>query len=75
MIDIYLQHGSDSGVFDREGRFVPQAFEDMFAQIDKDGDGAFSFTDLRNLVARNRLLMDPFGVSSLALISISADTN
>ncbi|KAM7205143.1 Caleosin related domain containing protein [Naviculisporaceae sp. PSN 640] len=58
------KHGSDSGVYDREGRFVPQAFEDMFARWDTNNEGALSGAQLFNLIRGNRLAVDPFGWSA-----------
>ncbi|KAK3347420.1 Caleosin related protein-domain-containing protein [Neurospora tetraspora] len=55
------KHGSDSGTYDKEGRFVPQAFEDMFSKWDKGGKGALSAGELWNMIAANRLVVDPFG--------------
>ncbi|KAB5577834.1 Caleosin related protein-domain-containing protein [Coniochaeta sp. 2T2.1] len=55
------KHGSDTGVIDREGRFVPQAFEDMFATMDKDGDGCLSLRDFWDLIGRNKVVADVFG--------------
>ncbi|KAL4879955.1 Caleosin related protein-domain-containing protein [Aspergillus karnatakaensis] len=55
------KHGSDSGVFDNEGRFVPQAFEDLFAKYDKDRDGALGFWEVFEMMHGNRYAGDPFG--------------
>ncbi|KAK3319643.1 Caleosin related protein-domain-containing protein [Cercophora scortea] len=55
------KHGSDSGVFDNEGRFVPQAFEDLFSKWDLDRDGALSATEFLDMVAGHRVAGDPFG--------------
>ncbi|KAL4868384.1 hypothetical protein BDV12DRAFT_102878 [Aspergillus spectabilis] len=55
------KHGSDSGTFDPEGRFVPQAFADMFSKYDKDHDGALTFWELFDMMHGNRCAMDPFG--------------
>ncbi|KAK3345990.1 Caleosin related protein-domain-containing protein [Lasiosphaeria hispida] len=55
------KHGSDSGTYDHEGRFVPQAFEDMFSKWDADRKGALSFVELWRMIAGNRLVVDPFG--------------
>ncbi|KAK0610968.1 Caleosin related protein-domain-containing protein [Immersiella caudata] len=55
------KHGSDSGTYDREGRFVPQAFEDMFAKWDVGGRGSLSAWELWNMIAGHRVAMDPFG--------------
>lgn len=60
------KHGSDSGTYDREGRFVPQAFEDMFSKWDNGNKGALSAWELWNMVAGHRVAVDPFGVSSSA---------
>lgn len=57
------QHGSDSGTYDKEGRFVPQAFEDMFAKFDTTNSGSLSAGELWALIKGNRLAVDPFGVS------------
>lgn len=56
------KHGSDSGTFDAEGRFLPQAFEDMFSKYDRDRDGALSLGELFEMMHGNRCAADPFGV-------------
>lgn len=63
---IYLQnihkdkHGSDSGTYDNEGRFVPQKFEDMFSKYADDRDYV-TLKDVWNLLKGQRALADPFG--------------
>src|SRR5690348_12010361 len=37
------QHGSDTRTYDREGRFVPQEFENIFSMFDKDRKGGLTF--------------------------------
>jgi peroxygenase len=59
-----VQHGSDSGTYDPEGRFVPQHFEDMFAKYDRDEDGALSLGELFEMMHGQRCAADPFGVCS-----------
>jgi hypothetical protein len=56
------KHGSDSGTYDTEGRFIPQKFEDIFAKYAKgqDKDG-LTLGDLWDFHKGQRLLMDPFG--------------
>ncbi|AEO60313.1 hypothetical protein MYCTH_83193 [Thermothelomyces thermophilus ATCC 42464] len=55
------KHGSDSGVYDKEGRFVPQMFEDIFSKWDVHGAGSLSAGELWNMIKGNRLAADPFG--------------
>jgi hypothetical protein len=55
------KHGSDSGTYDPEGRFVPQFFENMFAKWDKGAKGALSTGELFDLMKGNRCAADPFG--------------
>ncbi|KAL2109604.1 hypothetical protein VUR80DRAFT_2278 [Thermomyces stellatus] len=55
------KHGSDSGTYDKEGRFVPQPFEDLFAKWDYDNDGALDFRQFFELIRGNRVAADPFG--------------
>lgn len=57
------KHGSDTGVYDKEGRFVPQCFEDMFSKWDEGDRGSLSGPELWNMIAGNRLAVDPYGVS------------
>ncbi|WP_437333801.1 caleosin family protein [Sorangium sp. So ce394] len=55
------KHASDTGVYDKDGRFDPQKFDELFARWDKDRDGALN---ARELVARtlgDRDLLDVFG--------------
>jgi len=55
------KHGSDTGVYDKEGRFVPQCFEDMFSKWDEEDKGSLSWLELWNMIAGNRLAVDPYG--------------
>lgn len=60
----YLQHGSDSGTYDNEGRFAPQNFENILAKYDSDRGEAISLADIFRLMKGQRVAVDPFGVSS-----------
>lgn len=55
------KHGSDSEVFDTEGRFVPEKFEEIFSKFDKEGKGGLSFQDIGDMVHQNMNVMDPTG--------------
>ncbi|OIW30458.1 Caleosin-domain-containing protein [Coniochaeta ligniaria NRRL 30616] len=63
---IYIQsihtckHGSDSGTYDTEGRFVPQKFEDIFSKYAEGKDG-LTIWDLWDLHKGQRLYLDPIG--------------
>jgi hypothetical protein len=63
------QHGSDSGTYDKEGRFVPQAFEDLFSKWDVGNSGSLSGGELWRMIKGNRLAADPYGVC-VALLSL-----
>jgi len=54
------KHGSDSGVYDGEGRFVPQHFENIFAKY-ADGRDYVTGWDIVNLWNGNKMLVDPIG--------------
>jgi peroxygenase len=55
-------HGSDSNVYDREGRFIPQQFEDLFSKFDHDGKGGLYWDELFEFVSWNRDAMDFMGM-------------
>ncbi len=60
------KHGSDSGTYDNEGRFLPQKFEDFFAKYGRDtnGDGendGLDAWDIWNGLKGQRVVVDPFG--------------
>jgi hypothetical protein len=56
------KHGSDSGSYDNEGRFLPQKFEDFFTKYGHTYAGkALTKKELRNGIAGQRLFADPFG--------------
>ncbi|EXJ91161.1 hypothetical protein A1O1_04270 [Capronia coronata CBS 617.96] len=55
------KHGSDSGTYDPEGRFIPQLFENLFAKWDKDNDGALGLGELFSMMKGHRCAADPFG--------------
>lgn len=55
--DIELgKHGSDTGVFDAEGRFAPEAFERIFARFDVSRSGSMSGAELEAMIAANSRL-------------------
>ncbi|KAL7899333.1 Caleosin related domain-containing protein [Trichoderma sp. TUCIM 5745] len=60
------KHGSDSGTYDSEGRFVPQKFEDMFSKYADDRDYV-TLKDIWNLQQGQRVLFDPFGWAAVFL--------
>ncbi|KAL6300582.1 caleosin domain-containing protein, partial [Sparassis latifolia] len=51
------KHGSDSGIFDNEGRFIPQKFEDFFSKY-ADGKDGLTMEDVLKALKGQRLLMD-----------------
>ncbi|GES58085.1 calcium binding protein Caleosin [Aspergillus terreus] len=55
------KHGSDSGTYDPEGRFIPQAFENLFSKYDSDNDGALTLWEMFDLMHGHRCAADPFG--------------
>ncbi|KAH9858578.1 Caleosin-domain-containing protein [Lenzites betulinus] len=54
------KHGSDTGTYDNEGRFVPQKFEDFFNKYSNGKDG-LTKTDLWEALKGQRVIMDPIG--------------
>ncbi|KAJ3288162.1 hypothetical protein HK104_008311 [Borealophlyctis nickersoniae] len=54
------KHGSDSGVYDTEGRFVPEIFEELFAKYAR-GKKSMNRHELMNMLSGNRNAMDLFG--------------
>lgn len=55
------KHGSDSEVYDTEGRFVPEKFEELFSKYDSNNKGGLSWEDLQNMILGNMNIMDPVG--------------
>lgn len=55
------KYGSDSGVFDTEGRFIPQKFEEIFSKWDKDNDEKLSLADILQLNTDLARAYDFFG--------------
>lgn len=55
------KHGSDSEIYDTEGRFLPSKFEELFTKFDKDGKGGLTFVEIVEMTEANRNVMDPFG--------------
>jgi peroxygenase len=48
------KHASDTGVYDKRGRFVQRSFDRLFFRYDDDGDGALDGKELARLFAGNR---------------------
>uniref|UniRef100_A0A7N0TG95 Peroxygenase 4 n=1 Tax=Kalanchoe fedtschenkoi TaxID=63787 RepID=A0A7N0TG95_KALFE len=48
------KHGSDSGVYDTEGRFVPSKFDGLFAKHAKTNPNALTSAELKELLKANR---------------------
>jgi hypothetical protein len=54
------KHGSGSGTYDTEGRFVPQKFEDMFSKYAEGGD-TLTLWQVTKMLKGQRLIADPIG--------------
>ncbi|KAB2103290.1 hypothetical protein AG0111_0g8571 [Alternaria gaisen] len=54
------KHGSDTGTYDHEGRFVPQRFEDIFVKYAEDRD-YLTIWDVGNVLKGQRCIADPTG--------------
>jgi hypothetical protein len=54
------KHGSDSGTYDAQGRFVPQHFEDIFAKY-SNGKDYITMRDVRSMWTGQRCIADPIG--------------
>lgn len=54
------KHGSDTGTYDTEGRFVPQHFEDIFAKY-ANGRDYMTIWDFWALLKGQRCIADPIG--------------
>jgi len=55
------KHGSDSEVYDTEGRFVPEKFEALFSKYAKTDKSRLHFNELFAMTQANRNAYDPFG--------------
>ncbi|KAF2438424.1 Caleosin-domain-containing protein [Karstenula rhodostoma CBS 690.94] len=54
------KHGSDTGTYDNEGRFVPQKFEDIFEKY-ADGRDFMTLWDVGDMLKGQRCIADPIG--------------
>lgn len=78
------KHGSDTGTYDTEGRFLPQKFEDIFAKY-ADGRDYLTIWDVSNVLKGQRCIADPIGwggaffectsISGLVFADCLADTS
>eukprot|EP00775_Hariotina_reticulata_P005542 gene5542-5778_t len=55
------KHGSDSGVYDTEGRYIPQKFEELMSKYDKDGKGGLTYQEVLEMTSQQSNLYDWFG--------------
>lgn len=57
------KHGSDTGVYDSDGHFRSEVFDDMFAKLDESGTGSLGVRELALLLKKDRVVADPAGWS------------
>ncbi|GAA6001592.1 caleosin family protein [Rhodotorula paludigena] len=55
------KHGSDTGVYDSEGRFIPAKFEEIFSKFDKGNKGGLTFWEGVHMIHAQRQAVDPIG--------------
>ncbi|KAB1205799.1 putative peroxygenase 4 [Morella rubra] len=74
------KHGSDSGVYDSEGRFVPSKFEEMFSKHARSHPNSLTSDELKEMLKANRVPKNFMGWFSSytewqALYSLCKDKN
>ncbi|RGP62447.1 hypothetical protein FLONG3_10219 [Fusarium longipes] len=57
------KHGSDTGIYDFDGNFNHDRFEQLFDRFDSSGDGGLTADDLMRLWKKDRCAADPAGWS------------
>ncbi|KAJ3009372.1 hypothetical protein HKX48_008010 [Thoreauomyces humboldtii] len=55
-------HGSDTGTYDTEGRYIPQRFEEVLSKYDVGNKGGLDFSDIMRMTREIRNFMDFFGM-------------
>ncbi|POY72849.1 hypothetical protein BMF94_4104 [Rhodotorula taiwanensis] len=55
------KHGSDTAVYDSEGRFIPAKFEEIFTKFDKGNKGGLTFREGVHMIHAQRQAVDPIG--------------
>ena len=74
------KHGSDTGILDKRGQFNARRFERVFgacSTLDRNGDKAFTATELTKMVIANRETLSGSLVSTVewqVLLALAADT-
>jgi Ca2+-binding EF-hand superfamily protein len=57
------KHGSDTGIYDFDGNFNQERFEQLFDRFDSSGEGGLTADDLLRLWKKDRCAADPAGWS------------
>ncbi|KAF3639897.1 putative peroxygenase 5 [Capsicum annuum] len=57
----YAIHGSDSGAYDSEGRFVPEKFEEIFKKHANQNPDSLTYNEVKELLKTNRERKDYYG--------------
>jgi len=55
------KHGSDTQVYDKEGKLLDEKLEEMFRKYDTDKDGKLGLMDIFWMTESTRAVFDPFG--------------